>query len=152
MLGRILLGRYMEVSWVIGLPHYYHPFLYGIFHEINQPFWVPPWLWKNVRRNPWRPDDFGRNAGKILGEIPDLTWLEKCWGNPWKSEDFLEAEGKMLGKILWEIWEGRCRLGLILKFWKSLGALQKCWWPKAEFLGNVGEIHGERKVVSLFMF
>ena len=41
----------MGVPW--GTPSH-HPFLDGIFHEINQPFWVPPWPWK-PHMPPWTP-------------------------------------------------------------------------------------------------
>ena len=36
-------AKSMVVPWNRGTPGH-HPFLDGIFHEINQPFWIPPFM------------------------------------------------------------------------------------------------------------
>ena len=36
----------------IGVPPN-HPFLDGIFPNKNQPFWIPPWLWKPPYKDSW---------------------------------------------------------------------------------------------------
>ena len=55
--------------------HGYHPFFIGMFHEINYPFWVPPWLWNSPRVH--MDDDWGYPHDKTESSIHagcDAAW------------------------------------------------------------------------------